>query len=1008
MKITASGIPVGGVAEAGVWVGATKIKSGGTATVGGDRVYYQGFSDARMHSCKLDGSDDVIPDCPSGIALIVASSTVWAAWTAGSVTATSWGEKFPNAVPMAATEDGAILLLTSYNTGKGLRMVDKDGEVWSAFYASPQVQYPYPQAFALDRDRVVYLDVGEGRFNSWGLPDPKQVLGVSAFDPFLIEHDGEVWLGYHTSDGRALLHPIDDASKGYVLAEGETFGTTATGDWFGYSRDQGESQMVVAPVDWSQPLVELKAIQPPPPPPPKPDHFGPVSEASPDGYEIDDLSEFIVGDATKFPRIGTHPVTQHIDSRGHIFWGKFYNGTSFKDKGRYEEYAIGQDYVHLIADVSNNLLTSTTDTRWLPRKCKVGLAHLFRLPPHELIDRDRNTGEILNTQGWARDMGVIQHWNEFDFGPDLGIHEAVCILHDNTGGAWAHDRGQELYIYGRNIGCVRWSYYRTDRSMPGYVFNDWSLKRNEDGSLMQSDFYTLGGVPWVPDISPIQLPMSPEVPSMQMPSDVLATIKQFAGKFPLPQGGNEVVMHDWSRRAAEQVKFTHDAPGIEYGLKSTSPGSPTSNNLARRDAQGIHTWDYIQGSAGPTPQLQGDGGEYFFIPMQHFIPVTAVNHLGDQKPRPGRAPWPAAVRYGVSGFDVAPRLHGGDLSYYNLTAPLPLNCFVYTTIIHPETHRLGRTFAQGLVQTETLLKRLTADNRQAMFIMICGPHTANNGPKPTRAEILDMVKQQVALFVRYPKAVLALSLGNELYQGFEPPELLDPTLWAEVDQLVPLEFPFCVGQVSESVVFGPGSFAAMHPDRGKSSADALQILADAQAHDGRTVVAREPKRIEAGNFAPTEQASGDLNFVKEELANAKRLGLPYFLHLAAGRGCHVPAMDDVQHQALALIKAEAAAVTPPGPPVPPITPPGSGHPILDCNLSEGAGPNHFSHKGYELFVLNKPALVAEAHAWFIRGKGVPMPPEQESFFVDIRCNRECHVWVTPRRAWTDALPGGAP
>jgi hypothetical protein len=287
------------------------------------------------------------------------------------------------------------------------------------------------------------------------------------------------------------------------------------------------------------------------------------------------------------------------------------------------------------------------------------------------------------------------------------------------------------------------------------------------------------------------------------------------------------------------------------------------------------------------------------------------------------------------------------------------------------------------------------DKRRAMHVMLCGPAN-RDGVKLTRPQALDMIRQEVALFLRYPQTVFALAMGNELFQqGFEADFMLDPSFWAEVEALVPLQFPFAIGQVGEAVVFGPGSVAMMHPDRGKGSAEALQILADAQAADGRVVVAREPKRIEAGG---TGQASGDLTFVREELANAKRLNIPYFLHLAAGRGCYVPAMDGVQHQALALIKAEAGAVTP----VPPA------HPILDCNLSEGATSDAFSHAGYNLFVFNKSALINEAGQWYFRGTGQQITPEQLVFFVDIRCNRECHRWVTPRAAWTNALPGGAP
>lgn len=265
MRIAPSGIPVGGVAGSGVFAGipTARLRQSpmGTATVGGDRVYYQG-ADARVHSCALDGSDDRSElGYPSGIFSIEASASVVAV-CAGGGTTTSWGGWFKDAVPLFATADGAVLLLTSYSTGSGLRMVAADapnGLVWDRPNARPITRYPYPQAFALDRHRVVYFDVALNRFESIGLPQPKHAAG--AVDPLLVEApDGRVWLGYHTD--RFVLHPIDDDRQGYILDTGLTYGTTATGSLVGFSRDPSESEMVVRSIDWSAALVSLAPTAP--------------------------------------------------------------------------------------------------------------------------------------------------------------------------------------------------------------------------------------------------------------------------------------------------------------------------------------------------------------------------------------------------------------------------------------------------------------------------------------------------------------------------------------------------------------------------------------------------------------------------------------------------------------------------------------------------------------------------------------------------------------------------
>ncbi len=264
MRITPEGIPVGGVAgdegeHDGVFVNATVIKDGGTATTGGGRVYYQSLS-GDVRSCALDGSDDR-PELESGATLIVAGGGACAGFLAGAGVVTSWGLRLRDAAVLDMTADGDLLVTTSYAEGRGVAMYRK-GQVVPAWTLPDQkvaIKNPYPQAFALDADRVVWANAA-GRVFTRGLPAPAQA-SAAVFDPFLIQHPtGAVWVGYHTSDDRLLIHPIDDASRGYIVATGLTYGTTATGGFVGYSRTPNESQMVVVPIDWSAELVSLAPV----------------------------------------------------------------------------------------------------------------------------------------------------------------------------------------------------------------------------------------------------------------------------------------------------------------------------------------------------------------------------------------------------------------------------------------------------------------------------------------------------------------------------------------------------------------------------------------------------------------------------------------------------------------------------------------------------------------------------------------------------------------------------
>ncbi len=818
---------------------------------------------------------------------------------------------------------------------------------------------------------------------------PVQALTATQYTPIVFEAPSGRWVLYQIDALGGVCHRTDDPSQGYRFGLKESIydpdvKVTGVGCTIGWSDDAGQFQ----PRTLNIPVLG-EGMVPLALPVEVPDTFGPVSAPRPDGYVIEDLADFVVGDPSTFPRIGGHPVTQYIrPSDGHIFWGKFYNGTTFKDKGRYEEIAIGKDYIHHIADVSNDLLTSTTDTRWLPRRVQVGLDYLFHLPPHRLIDRDRNTGAVLNEQDWFRTMGVIQSWERFDFGPDFGIRRAVCILHDNTGGAWAHDRGQELYIYGEGLGCVRWGYYRTDRSMPGYKFNDYSLKREPDGTLMQKDFYRKGFTNWVPDISPVQLPMSPEIPPVPTRTMTVTeknVVLSFNGANPLPHGDGSEPFLDrayrnlpdgWLAKLAQQLRYSL---GPDYGHKRRGPGSPLSaGTFAVREGSAMQCFDILVGAGTGTPRLDV-GVESMFVTDQEFVPVTPVNHLATAVPTPGRAKL-AGPAWGVDAFDLAPRVAVGDrrwLEQVLVPNRLVSRQFMYASPL--PAPRLPRDAATGLRQMAALLPVMRAMGaRGSLFTILCG--TRNDGWSWQQA--LDYCRACNALFLQYPELVVGIDLGNENAQGFEQDYLTNPQFLREAEACFDLRFPVSPGTTwgDQPPFMACGSYLVHHGDRAlqPDAAAALMVV------PGWQVLDREGMGItEVGRTAGRQRVDNP-DWARQQIAAVRRYGLAgSILHIDAGMTCNVDELGPVQRASIALYASASGGG---GGPVPTPT-----HPILDADMTN-------NDVWYDIFVRRHDELRGAIIGEYELVKGPPWPHEEMMRHYLYRACAERSRWRTMRRA----------
>jgi hypothetical protein len=102
--------------------------------------------------------------------------------------------------------------------------------------------------------------------------------------------------------------------------------------------------------------------------------------------------------------------------------------------------------------------------------------------------------------------------------------------------------------------------------------------------------------------------------------------RRFAEHFGLPASGGDEA-REWLRRLAEQ--FCATFPGSSFGVKSTRPGSPQSNNVLACMRDRLVGWRLLAESGPQRLDLDTDGID---IRDQAFISVNAVRHLPDDPP----------------------------------------------------------------------------------------------------------------------------------------------------------------------------------------------------------------------------------------------------------------------------------------------------------------------------------------------------------------------------------------
>lgn len=832
----------------------------------------------------------------------------------------------------------------------------------------------------------------------------KQV-GPGAAKVIAFRVNGSVWLAYQTDAHGGVVHPIGDASQGYRYGvpqqiyepEIECEGESGVLHW---STDEGQfnqpSPLVIA--EFGKGMMPLTAIVTPP----APDTFGPISAPLPEGTAFQ-MADFVFG-ASDFARSGSHDMVQVTRPEGRYL-------IKFQRGGAYELWATdASGNVHHLEDMSaidQGISQHFTHTLWCLATMKVGRKFAYQSPLHQSVFVTVATKKELRREDFSREMWLLEGYNQFDCGPDMGVKRKITLVYDNTAGAHtpidvtdpAKMRAIELFHFAEGAGWIGWEAHHSGRvyqtSTP--VFNNYTR-------LARSMFYRAGGKPIAPIPTGLAAPMTPETPSMQIPSSVMATVRKFAAAFPLPQGdGSEGWLdtalrkppNGWTRRLAEYVCFVH---GPTWGHKrrfgsTTDPndGAPLSaGTIAMREGAGMHCFDLLIGAGTGKPVL-ASGAESDFVTDQVFVPVTPVDHVGMIAPPIGRPPI-AVPHWGITSFDQAPRLQRGDRAWYEqvIKATRLVGRYVVASM-QSANGRIARTWAEGLIQTELLLQNLTADGLKGNFVMLCD--TAQYGA--TRQQALDFVRQQASLYLKYPNAVAGLVLGNEVYHGVEASYMSDPSFWDEARALIDPRFPFAPGanDGGGNVLLSGGSFVVHHSDRALDPDSAGAIMKQAQDIAKRPVIDDEGRRIEQGG---TGQSTGDIAFVQGLIAAVKKYGLGgSTLHVAAGRSCDVNALDPVQRQAIALYAAEVKPVSVPVPP-PPV-----GHPLLDADMTDDA-------KWYPIVINRYSELWDLTVQWYRKANG-RFPAQTDTvhgFFW--RCSVERLRWKTMRAALENTWPGGAP
>lgn len=221
------------------------------------------------------------------------------------------------------------------------------------------------------------------------------------------------------------------------------------------------------------------------------DNFGPISAPSPSGTLIH-INPF----GSNWPRTGTHPMNM-------------VNGAyvKFGNSDLYELWKEQDGILHHLEDKSGPLSKRFTDTRWFPLDMKVGLEHAFNPGAYEEVWADASDCREVNRVGFDSQYWILNHYNQFDCGPDLGVDEVCIGVYDPTNGVHTEGRYIELYYFSKKFGWLRWESYAS------WIAYETGVPIFDDNSrAARSDFYRLGGPNTQPNLTGCALQPVPPVP----------------------------------------------------------------------------------------------------------------------------------------------------------------------------------------------------------------------------------------------------------------------------------------------------------------------------------------------------------------------------------------------------------------------------------------------------------------------------------------------------------------
>lgn len=187
------------------------------------------------------------------------------------------------------------------------------------------------------------------------------------------------------------------------------------------------------------------------------DKFGQTGPASPSGTLISDTTQYVFGQNNK-PRTKDHLMEQIEISPG------IYAYSKFGDANAYEIWSKDSWGVHHLEDASDSagtIVKRFVRTEWIPKSLKVGYQYAIEIPEHDEIWMNRSDCKQVNAVPSVRKIWIVNHWKQFDCGPDLGIKEVIAVCYDPTGDAHTTGRYMEVNYFAFGVGWIWWQSHKS-------------------------------------------------------------------------------------------------------------------------------------------------------------------------------------------------------------------------------------------------------------------------------------------------------------------------------------------------------------------------------------------------------------------------------------------------------------------------------------------------------------------------------------------------------------------